>query len=125
MNRAMLTPDAPASGAATAFNPGTNFDTNSDRKPNLTKRFSVLRTHESGSMEMRHMNRKIFAPRHLPSWNQAESASKQPKRPHARTPAKFNLPIRARAPEASNKGIEGSGSAACSAKTQKKTSEYP
>ena len=37
-----------------------NFATNSDRKPNLTKRFSVLRTQESGSMEMRQMKRKYL-----------------------------------------------------------------
>ena len=46
----------PASGGAIVFKPGTNFDTNKVRNPYRAKEFSVRRTQESGSNEIRQSN---------------------------------------------------------------------
>ena len=61
-NRPTPACELPASGAATAFNPGTNFATSSERIPYFRKIFSVRRTQESGSSATRQMNRRTLAP---------------------------------------------------------------
>ncbi len=47
---------APASGRATVDNPGTNFASTRVRRPQRSKRFSVVRTQESGDRETRQRN---------------------------------------------------------------------
>jgi len=59
--------ELPAMGAATAFNPGINLDTSSERNPYFTNAFSVWRTHESGSRLTRQIKRRMRLPRARPS----------------------------------------------------------
>ena len=52
----------PASGAAMAFSPGTNFDMSRTFAPFFPKLTCVRRTHESGSSEMRHRTCRTRTP---------------------------------------------------------------
>ena len=47
----------PAIGGPTVENPGTNFDTTTEKKPQRSKMPSVSRTQVSGDNETRHRNR--------------------------------------------------------------------
>ena len=105
--------------------PGMNFATSSERTPYFSNAFSVLRTQESGSSAMRHRKFRILAPRRRPSWNQTLSAIRQAAMPLSTTRTGFSCPLRASAPHASSSGIEGSGSAPCSASSQTNNSAYP
>ena len=123
--RATLVPELPAIGAATAFRPGTNFEISSERTPYFWKAFSVRRTQESGSSATRQRKLRIRSPRRRPSWNQMLSAIRQAAIPLATTRTGLSCPLRDRAPHASRSGIEGSGSAPCSANSQTNSRAYP
>src|SRR5260370_219992 len=66
-NGARRRPTTPASGGAMVLRPGRNFATSRAQRPRLMNRFSVRRTHESGSSERRQITSRTRLPRARPS----------------------------------------------------------
>src|SRR5215469_11612792 len=71
------TPPLPASGAATAFRPGTNLVTSRLLAPFFSITLLVRRTHESGSSDTRQISFKTFWLPLLPIPNQNRSLTRQ------------------------------------------------
>src|SRR5579859_4666856 len=121
----MRIPSMPESGGAATLRPGTNLATTSDFAPCRENKFSVFRTHESGSSEIRHIQLSTRDPLYRPNSYQVVSASKEPRMGTTMTPARPRFPDPASAPAASNAGTDEIGKPNCSEKTQTPRTVYP
>src|SRR5512143_1172406 len=115
----------PASGVDTALSPGTNFVTRSALAPYRAKIFSVRRTQESGSREMRQSKDNTLLPRSRPKAYHKISLSNAAQTPKPMQRNKFIWPTPANAPTVMSNGATGIGSPIVSATTQINSTVYP
>src|SRR5262249_13389734 len=100
---------APARGGARGRRPGKNFATSSAPRPRRKKRFSVFRTHESGSREIRHRRARIRPPRRRPSSYQMTSGGNDAASAAANANVMLIRPEPVRAPTARRTGARRHG----------------
>src|SRR5215471_15676623 len=108
----------PAKGGITVVSPGRNFAKSSARTPWRRKRFSVRRTHTSGSSETWQSRKSTGAPRRRPSSCQTRSTGSATAAIAPITRRMLARPCAARAPTPSRAGTAGRGTPICSATTR-------
>ena len=121
----MLIRNNPASAGASVLNPGMNLAKTRDRTPWRVKKFSVRRTQESGSSEIRHKRFNTRLPRRRPSSYQIRSPTMQAITMRTIAPVRSIFPAPAKAPAKSRTGTAGNGSPICSANTIAKSTISP
>ena len=107
------------------LSPGTNFAKSKVLEPYRTNTSSVRRTHESGSIEIRHSRFKTPRPRRRPISYQMESLNSAATAATASAMPKENFPRPASAPIAISTGAAGKGRPNCSASTIANNRAYP
>ena len=114
-------PTMPASGGAMVLSPGRNLATSRAQRPRVMNRFSVRRTHESGSSERRQMTSRTRLPRARPSSYHTTSGGREAASAVARPASALMRPVPAKAPTPSSSGTAGIGRPICSASTKAKS----
>ena len=100
----------PARGGATVLRPGMNLATSRAELPRRENRFSVCRTHKSGSRESQQSRCRIPMLRRRPSAYQLPSLAMVARTAMPRIRARFIRPVAASAPAASSNGTAGMAS---------------
>jgi len=115
----------PASAGASVLNPGMNLAKTRDRTPCRVKKFSVRRTQESGSTEIRHKRFNARLPCRRPSSYQIRSPAMQAITVRTIAPVRSIFPAPAKAPAANRIGTAGNGNPICSTNTIAKSTSSP